>query len=180
MRSLLIGKAGELQEHFTRLTADPAYLARGPHKYLFFGPPGVGKSDLAGRIAEMLDADGFSTVSYNGKEVTVGLVRQWINETSGDSVLGGWLVYLIDEMDRSSRDAQDLMLTWLDCLPKKTFVIATSNLDLENLQERLQTRFQQIAFKPAADEAIIKLLTSQGVPKDEAADIAGRAEGRGC
>jgi len=173
----LIGKAGQLQAKFRALLQDPAYRARGPYKYLFYGPAGTGKSTLALEIAAAVDPHKWSTLTYNGKEVTVAQVRQWIDQTQSRPLHGGNIVWIIDEVDRASRDAQDLMLSWLDILPVEAFAIVTSNLELENLQERFQTRFQQIPFEKVPHLAMSAMLLDLGIPLEEAEDIALSAEG---
>ena len=47
---------------------------------------------------------------------------------------------IINDMDRCTRDAQDLLLSYLDRLPPGRAVIGTSNLQLDLLTESFQTR----------------------------------------
>jgi hypothetical protein len=88
-------------------------------------------------------------------------------------LFGGYDVKVVNEMDRASKEAQDLLLTYLDKLrPGKAF-IGTSNLQLDLLTERFQTRFQ--AWKitaPAADEIAAWLVRRWKAPKSLAHEIA--------
>ncbi len=86
---------------------------------------------------------------------------------------GGQSVRIVNELDRSSRDAQDLMLAYLDLLPRDRAFIGTSNLQLDLLTERFQTRFQ--AWKITAPESpeIAKWLVRRWkAPKSLADQIA--------
>ena len=47
----------------------------------------------------------------------------------------------MNELDRCTREAQDLLLTYLDRLPPGRALLGTSNLHLDPLTERFQTRF---------------------------------------
>ncbi len=64
------------------------------------------------------------------------------------SLFGAWSVKIVNELDRCSREAQDLLLTYLDRMPAGRAFPGTSNLQLDLLTERFQTRFQAIKLLP--------------------------------
>ena len=113
-------------------------------KILLYGPPGVGKTSIADMVADALSGTRFAIEEFNGKLVTVETVKQWMGILGVCSLFGVYSVKIINEMDRCTRDAQDLLLSYLDRLPPGRAVIGTSNLQLDLLTERFQTRFQSI------------------------------------
>ena len=66
--------------------------------------------------------------SSNGKEVTVDAVRDWMSTLPYGSLFSNWSVKIINELDRCSKDAQDILLSYLDRLPPGKALIGTSNL----------------------------------------------------
>lgn len=125
----------------------------GPVKILLYGPPGVGKTTVAELLAAELSASPWSIEDANGKLVTIETVKGWMREMAFGSLFSDWSVKVVNELDRCSRDAQDLLLTYLDKLPPGRAFIGTSNLDLGQLTERFQTRFQAIKLEaPSSDE----------------------------
>jgi replication-associated recombination protein RarA len=172
----LFGHPARVQAAFTRKIERPEFAAEGPHKWLFFGPPGLAKSMIAHSIQKRLDPDGLGSLSLNGKELTVEEIRKW-RKSMRTRPMGSWWITVIDELDRASRDAQDLMLSWLDHLPEFAIVIATTNQNLDELQERLHTRFQQIRFEQPSDQEIYDALKAAGLPPDVAEKIATGCKG---
>jgi hypothetical protein len=76
-------------------------------------------------------------------------------------------------LDRCSRDAQDILLTYLDKLPPGKALIGTSNLQLDLLTERFQTRFQSIKITTPTTEELAEFLCAHWrVPRDVAARVA--------
>jgi hypothetical protein len=63
-------------------------------------------------------------------------------------------VKVVNELDRCSKDAQDLLLTYLDRMPAGHAFLGTTNLDLGSLTERFQTRFQSVRLQPPENEAL--------------------------
>ncbi len=158
-----------------RLNHDPAV----PVKILLHGPPGVGKTTIADMVAEALAGTRFAVEETNGKLVTVETVKQWMGGLGNGWLLGAYSVRIINEMDRCTRDAQDLMLAYLDRLPPGRAVIGTSNLRLDMLTERFQTRFQSIRLAAPSTEEIAALLRRRW-PVDEATSLRIAVGSGGC
>lgn len=131
-----------------------------PLKYLLSGPPGVGKTELCLAIARLLtdvehDIEVISCRSLNASSVAA------LNSRVGSgSLYGKWIVVILDEADTCPRDGQDALLTFLDKLPRHRAVLATSNLEIGDLTERFQTRFQHLPCE-APDEKDIAVLLSR-------------------
>jgi replication-associated recombination protein RarA len=152
-----------------RLSADPSATM----KLLLYGPPGVGKTSVVELVALQLAGTPLSIEDYNGREVTVDLVREWMKQLPYGSLFGAWTVKIVNELDRCSREAQDLLLTYLDRLPPGRAFLGTSNLQLDLLTERFQTRFQAIKLTPPTTEELAGFLTAQwAVPAMTANQIA--------
>lgn len=133
----------------------------GTLKVMFYGPPGTGKTTLAWLVAKELSGHHLAIEHVNGKEVTVDTVRKWLDELFVGSLFGDWQVKVVDELDRCSRDAQDLLLTYLDRMPANRAFIGTSNLQLDLLQERFQTRLQQFRLDNIESDEIAGLLRDE-------------------
>ena len=169
----LIGQAGAVARaqcrKATRLTADAAATM----KLLLYGPPGVGKTSVVELVALQLAGSPLAIEDYNGREVTVDVVRQWMSQLPYGSLFGAWSVKVVNELDRCSREAQDLLLTYLDRLPPGRAFLGTSNLQLDLLTERFQTRFQAIKLLPPTTEELAAFLAARwSVPAATATQIA--------
>ena len=167
----LIGPAGVLE---ARLAAAIAKVG-GPLKLLFWGEPGVGKSEVSGRLARMLTHE-VEIERVNGADVGVDEVREWAARSHCSSLFADWRVQIIEEIDKVSERAQVNLLTYLDELPAQRAVIATSNHSQDTIPRRLWTRFERYEVKAPTREEI-RLLLADRVPADVAAMLATTCAG---
>jgi len=169
----ILGPAGTVAAKLLDKVSKVKNNGRGPVKVLLYGPPGVGKTTVAEMLAGELTASKWSVEDANGKLVTIETVKGWMRELHYGNLFSDWTVKIVNELDRCSRDAQDLLLTYLDKLPPGRAFIGTSNLDLGQLTERFQTRFQAIQLEaPASDEIRGFLMERWEVPEPVASMIA--------
>lgn len=126
----------------------------GNVKLLFYGPAGVAKSELAWLVAMSLAGSKWDIEVCNGKEVNINTVKDWMLRMGyGPGYGGQYAVKLVNELDCMSRDAQELILSYLDLLPPHRAFIGTSNLQLDMLQDRFQSRMQQFrVLNPTTEE----------------------------
>lgn len=142
-------------------------------KLLLYGPPGVGKTSVVELVALRLAGTPLAIEEFNGREVTVDVVREWMRTLPYGSLFARWSIKIVNELDRCSREAQDLLLTYLDRLPPGRAFFGTSNLQLDLLTERFQTRFQAIKLLPPTTEELAEFLTQRWpVPHETALRIA--------
>ena len=150
--------------------ADPA---NGSMKLLLYGPPGVGKTSVVEMVARELTGSPLAVEDFNGREVTVEVVREWMRALAYGSLFSRWSVRIVNELDRCSKEAQDLLLTYLDRLPPGRALLGTSNLQLDLLTERFQTRFQAVKLLPPETEELAEFIATRWpVPRQTALQIA--------
>ena len=70
------------------------------------------KTSVVELVALQLAGTHLSIEDYNGREVTVDIVRDWMRQLAYGSLFSSWSVKIVNELDRCSREAQDLLLTY--------------------------------------------------------------------
>lgn len=145
-------------------------------RWLFVGSPGIGKTAAAIELARRLAGHPVCLETVNGQSCTVDLVRSW-RDSQAYRPLYGHSVKLIDELDLASPAAQNELISVLDRLPPWQHYIATTNKNIEALQERIQTRFQQFQFEPPPVSQIAELLGRFRMTAAVAMKVASGARG---
>jgi replication-associated recombination protein RarA len=173
-----VGQAGKVADVLIRkaerLRANPDQ----PLKLLISGAPGIGKTSLVNLIARTLASHPAAIEDVNGKEVGLELAREWTRSLAYGALFGSWSVKVVNELDRCSKDAQDMLLTYLDRMKPGHAFLGTTNLDLGSLTERFQTRFQSVRLQPPENEVLAVFLARLwGAPIPITRQIAEGAKG---
>jgi len=173
-----VGQAGKVAEVLLRKAERLRANSDQPLKLLISGAPGIGKTSLVNLIARTLASHPAAIEDVNGREVGLDLAREWTRSLAYGSLLGPWSVKVVNELDRCSKDAQDMLLTYLDRMKPGHAFLGTTNLDLASLTERFQTRFQSVRLQPPDNEVLATFLARRwGAPIGITRQIAEGARG---
>ena len=153
-----VGQAGKVADVLLRKAERLRTNPDQPLKLLISGAPGIGKTSLVNMIARTLASHPVAVEDVNGKEVGLDLAREWTRSLAYGSIFGKWSVKVVNELDRCSKDAQDMLLTYLDRMKPGHAFLGTTNLDLGSLTERFQTRFQSVRLQPPENEVLAAFL----------------------
>ena len=173
-----VGQAGKVAEVLLRKAERLKANPNQPLKLLISGAPGIGKTSLVNLIARTLAAHPAAIEDVNGREVGLELAREWTRSLAYASMFGPWSIKVVNELDRCSKDAQDMLLTYLDRMRPGHAFLGTTNLDLSSLTERFQTRFQSVRLQPPENESLAAFLARRwGAPITITRQIAEGAKG---
>jgi len=173
-----VGQAGKVAEVLLRKAERLRTTPDQPLKLLITGAPGIGKTCLVNLIARTLVNHPVAIEDVNGKEVGLELAREWTRSIVYRSIFGSWSVKVVNELDRCSKDAQDMLLTYLDRMKPGHAFLGTTNLDLGSLTERFQTRFQSVRLQPPENEVLAAFLARRwGAPITITRQIAEGSKG---
>ncbi len=173
-----MGQAGKVAEVLLRKAERLRTNPDQPLKLLITGAPGIGKTSLVNMIARTLVSHPVAIEDVNGKEVGLELAREWTRSLAYGSIFGNWSVKVVNELDRCSKDAQDMLLTYLDRMKPGHAFLGTTNLDLGSLTERFQTRFQSVRLQPPDNATLAAFLARRwGAPISTTRMIAEGASG---
>jgi MoxR-like ATPase len=143
---------------------------------LLDGDPGIGKKLIADQIALELTGSPYAIELTNGQSTGVDVVREWRDRGCYGNLFSKWTVKRIEEIDQMSGSAMSEMLTFLDTLPVRHAIIATTNefAKLRQLTKgRLESRFIRLPVDaPTASETARELVRRFGIPAEKAKIIA--------
>jgi replication-associated recombination protein RarA len=173
-----VGQAGKVAEVLLRKAERLRTNPDQPLKLLISGAPGIGKTSLVNLLARTLASHPAAIEDVNGREVGLDVAREWTRSLAYASMFGPWSIKVVNELDRCSKDAQDMLLTYLDRMRPGHAFLGTTNLDLTSLTERFQTRFQSVRLQPPEIEPLAVFLARRwGAPITITRQIAEGAKG---
>lgn len=175
----LIGPAAKAGKILTAKAARNLSNGCDAMKLLLYGPPGTGKTTVANLVAECLTGGvRLAIEESNGKNVRIDTVRGWMDQLKYGSLWGSYTVRIVNELDLVPRDAQELLLSYLDEMPTGSAFVGTSNLQLDLLAERFQSRLQQYRITgPDESEIADYIVEKFGLSRAEAEGVAFGAGG---
>ncbi len=160
--SEFVGPARQIAQILDRVVADSKPTG-DPIKILLNGPPGTGKTTLANYLHQRIGSSKWSTLKLNGTSLKIEQAEEIARSLQFTSMFPEYRYFQIEEADKMSAQAQVRLLTIIDDLPQNCAIVCTSNCQIDQFEERFQTRFQAFeVLGPEPDEIEALLLTFLG------------------
>jgi len=169
-----IGDAHRAALAMEKMVASAIANDYAPIRLFYAGPAGVGKTALAIYLAKLLSCSRWAMTRASGVDLDVDVVRELaagLNLCHND-LFGTYRLFAIHEADKIPERAQVRFLEMLDLLPKRTAVICTSNMDVNALEDRFQSRFKWTKLGSVSADDMLPLLAKFNVPPAIAKSIA--------
>jgi DNA polymerase III subunit delta' len=163
-----------------------AALREGPaHAYLFHGPPGVGKREVARTFGRaLLDTSReFHPDLYEldalGEMIRIDAIRELRRDLHMRPFEADRRVYLIQRAHLLNEDAADALLKDLEEPPPYAVIVLVAD-DLGPLPETIRSRCQLVPFRRLSERAIRELVDARApeLGETERASLARAAGGR--
>ena len=134
------------------------------HSYLFIGTEGIGKKLIAEEFAKMLlavkdteNSPDFSIIEPDGNSIKIEQIREFQKKVSEKPIISNKKVYIINDSDKMTVEAQNCLLKTLEEPPEfVTIILIGSNEN--SFLSTIKSRCMILHFEKILDEQIQKYL----------------------
>ena len=134
------------------------------HSYLFIGTEGIGKKLIAKEFAKMIlavkdteNSPDFSIIEPDGNSIKIEQIREFQKKVSEKPIISNKKVYIINDSDKMTVEAQNCLLKTLEEPPEfVTIILIGSNEN--SFLSTIKSRCMILHFEKISDEQIQKYL----------------------
>ncbi len=134
------------------------------HSYLFIGTEGIGKKLIAEEFAKMLlavkdteNSPDFSIIEPDGNSIKIEQIREFQKKVSEKPIISNKKVYIINDSDKMTVEAQNCLLKTLEEPPEfVTIILIGSNEN--SFLSTIKSRCMILHFEKISDKQIQKYL----------------------
>ena len=134
------------------------------HSYLFIGTEGIGKKLIAEEFAKMLlavkdteNSPDFSIIEPDGNSIKIEQIREFQKKVSEKPIISNKKVYIINDSDKMTVEAQNCLLKTLEEPPEFVTIILIGTNE-NSFLSTIKSRCMILHFEKISDEQIQKYL----------------------
>lgn len=169
-----IGPARACAEFFEQRLCPTLRANPQPWRGLLSGPPGIGKSEIARLVVQLMGIKPFDSEKVNGRQLKTEQVETICRNFHHTSLFGDWRMLIVEELDTVPPDARSRLLTAVDDMPDKWIFLGTTNRTREEftkLHEATASRYEWFELDPPTDEQVLALMAEHWPEVPEAIRI---------